>query len=208
MKKSEALLGGLLGANGAIYAIRRELYVPIPAQTIIDDFVVPLLSKIHTGCSLIYDREATAVEETAPDIASEFRRRVRIGAGGFQSIGILRQLLSPNQGWVAFTFVSHKVLRWLCPFFMIGMLLAATHLTLALSPLYALALAVQVLFYAGSLSAHRLPEFLGRSKIIKLTNMFTEMNIALLFGFWRWLMGTQKGTWKRTPRTVEVGVVR
>lgn len=208
LKKNEARLGGLLGANGAIYAIRKNGYLPIPANTIIDDFVIPLLAKVHSGCSLIYDQDATAVEETAPDIASEFRRRVRIGAGGFQSIGILHRLLDPRQGWVAFTFLSHKLLRWLCPFFLIGMIAAATYLSLLQAPLYAIALASQVLFYLVSRTADQLPDALGRLKIIRLSAMFTGMNIALWFGFWRWLSSPQQGTWQRTARTIEVGMAQ
>ena len=112
----------MLGANGPIYAIRRDLYVPIPPETVVDDFVIPLLVKLRSGCAIIYDREAVAREETPPDVMSEFHRRARIGAGGFQSIGMLWKLLDPRQGWIAFTFFSHKVLRWLCPFFLIGLL--------------------------------------------------------------------------------------
>ena len=122
LKRCEGRLGALLGANGAIYAIRRELYVPIPAETIIDDFVIPLLAKLRSGCAIVYDCDAVAREETPPDVSSEFHRRARIGAGGFQSIALLWRLLDPRRGWVAFTFLSHKVLRWLCPFFLIGLL--------------------------------------------------------------------------------------
>ena len=132
----------------------------------------------------------------------------RIGAGGFQSIGILRRLLDPRQGWVAFSFLSHKVLRWLCPFFLIGMLVSATYLSLVQASLYALALASQALFYLVSRSADQLPAALGRCKVLRLSTMFTEMNIALYFGFWRWLRGPQQGTWQRTPRTIEVGMAR
>ena len=115
LKRCEGRLGGLLGANGAIYAIRRDLYVPIPPETIIDDFVIPLLAQLHSGCTLIYDGEAVAWETTPPDISSEFHRRARIGAGGFQSIALLWSLIDPRRGWVAFTFLSHKVLRWFVP---------------------------------------------------------------------------------------------
>src|SRR5208283_870776 len=121
LKRCEGRLGALLGANGAIYAIRRDLYVPIPPETIVDDFVIPLLAKLRSGCTIIYDCDAVAREETPADLTCEFHRRARIGAGGFQSIALLWRLLDPRQGWVAFTFFCHKVLRWLCPFFLIGL---------------------------------------------------------------------------------------
>jgi cellulose synthase/poly-beta-1,6-N-acetylglucosamine synthase-like glycosyltransferase len=151
LKQCEGRLGALLGANGPIYAIRRDLYVPIPPETVVDDFVIPLLIKLRFGCSIIYDREAIAREETPPDVMSEFHRRARIGAGGFQSIGMLWKLLDPRQGWIAFTFFSHKLLRWLCPFFLIGLL--ASNALLWGSPFFRWAFASQLTFYGVSLLA-------------------------------------------------------
>src|SRR5271157_2326062 len=75
LKRRESLLDGLLGANGAIYAIRTELFTPIPEDTIVDDFLIPLVAKIRSACKIIYDDEAIAREETAPNLISEFRRR-------------------------------------------------------------------------------------------------------------------------------------
>src|SRR5262249_38664493 len=86
LKECEGRLGALPGATGGIYAFRRGLYAPIPDDTIVDDFVIPLAAKLRTGCAIVYDRDAVAREETAPDVRAEFRRRSRIGAGGFQSI--------------------------------------------------------------------------------------------------------------------------
>src|SRR4051794_18278564 len=63
LKRCEGKLGALLGSNGAIYAMRRELFVPIPGNTIVDDFVIPLLGKLRTGCRIIYDDQAIAREE-------------------------------------------------------------------------------------------------------------------------------------------------
>src|SRR5262245_5410690 len=120
LKKNESRLGALLGANGAIYALRRGLYPGIPEGTIVDDFVIPLQAKLRSGCSIVYDSQATAHEETPRAIGAEFQRRSRIGAGNFQSLGLLWRLLDPRHGWIAFTFFSHKILRWLCPFFLFG----------------------------------------------------------------------------------------
>src|SRR6185295_18870310 len=92
---------------------------------IVDDLVVPLMARIRSGCEIVYDDSAVAEEETAPDLRSEFGRRSRIGAGGFQSIIALRRLLNPKSGWVAFTFLSHKILRWLCPFALLSMLVSS-----------------------------------------------------------------------------------
>ncbi len=198
LKRCEGRLGALLGANGAIYAIRKELYQPIPSQTLIDDFVIPLLAKLRSGCSIVYESSAVAREETPADVRSEFRRRARIGAGGFQSIGMLWKLLDPRQGWVALSFLSHKVLRWLCPFFMIGVL--ASNLLLLDIPFYRLVLMSQFGFYLLSVLAAFLPSSIKFLKPLRLATMFTSMNLALFVGFWRWLSGRQNGVWIRTSR--------
>src|SRR4029079_12592565 len=83
LKRCEGRLGALLGANGGIYAVRPSCFNPIPANTIVGGLVLPLQAKLRTGCEIVYDPEAVANEETPSNIKSEFRRRARIGAGGF-----------------------------------------------------------------------------------------------------------------------------
>lgn len=201
LKKCEGRLGALLGANGAIYAVRRKVYSPIPNNTIVDDFVIPLLAKLRTNCSIVYDPEAVADEETPAEVGSEFNRRTRIGAGGFQSLAWLWKLLDPRRGWISFTFFSHKIMRWLCPFFLIGMLAANT--ALSDQPLYFGLLLAQMAFYLVSVAVARMPAGTRLPKPLRLTTMFTGMNLALLVGFWRWLKGTQKAAWQRTARLAE-----
>jgi cellulose synthase/poly-beta-1,6-N-acetylglucosamine synthase-like glycosyltransferase len=198
LKKCESRLGALLGANGGIYAVRRECFAPIPPDTIVDDFVLPLQAKLRTGCGIVYDPDAVAREETPPDVRAEFRRRARIGAGGFQSVGRLWRLLNPARGWVAFTFFSHKILRWGCPFFLLGLLV--TSALLSDSPLYQALFFAQVAFYLTSALVPFVPTTARPLKPLRLTTMFTGMNVALLLGFWRWALGTQHGIWQRTVR--------
>jgi cellulose synthase/poly-beta-1,6-N-acetylglucosamine synthase-like glycosyltransferase len=200
LKASESRLGALLGSNGAIYAIRKPLFPGVPPGTLIDDFVIPLEAKRRSGCRIIYDTRAVATEETAPTILAEFRRRVRIGAGGFQSIGMLWPLLSPANGWVALTFFCHKILRWACPFLLLGLFVA--NVLLAGEPLYAGLLTAQVAFYAGAAAGHWLPARPRFLRYFRLPTMFATMNLALFFGFVRWLRGGHTGVWTRTDRTV------
>jgi len=99
LKRCEGRLGALLGFNGAIYAMRKSLWSPIPAQTIVDDFVIGM--RIHQRHQrIVFDELAIANEESAPSISAEFQRRARIGAGGFQSLCWLFPLLSPQYGTV------------------------------------------------------------------------------------------------------------
>jgi cellulose synthase/poly-beta-1,6-N-acetylglucosamine synthase-like glycosyltransferase len=199
LKKCEGRIGALLGANGGIYAVRRAVFTPIPADTIVDDFVLPLEARLRTGCRIAYDPTAVAREETAKDVGAEFHRRARIGAGGFQSLGRLWRLLDPRQGWIAFTFWSHKVLRWTCPFFLVA--LVASNLILAGDSVFLTLLIAQGCFYLMSAVMAVVPVRPRVLKPLLLTTMFTGMNLALLLGFWRWLAGTQSGAWRRTVRT-------
>lgn len=198
LKGCEGRINGLLGVNGGIYALRKELYEPIPTNAIVDDFLIGMRVHLRSR-KLIYDPSAIALEETPDTIGQEFHRRSRIGAGGFQSLQWLWPLLNPAYGWVAFTFWSHKICRWICPLFMIGALL--TNVALIGEPVYQLLLAAQLGFYLiatlgmGWLSGNRLP------RALRLPTMFVSMNTALLVGLWRSLRGIRGGTWKRTERT-------
>lgn len=198
LKDCEGRLKALLGSNGAIYAIRRDSYVPIPGDTIVDDLVVPLLIKLHRRQKLVYDRTAIATEETPADVNAEFRRRSRIGAGGFQSVVRLWKLLLPGNGWTSLAFLSHKVLRWLGPAFLV--LAVAANLMLIQQPLYQATLFCQFVFYATASAGIFLPGNGKMVRLLRLTTMFTSMNVALAFGFYRWISGLQRGTWQRTAR--------
>jgi cellulose synthase/poly-beta-1,6-N-acetylglucosamine synthase-like glycosyltransferase len=198
LKECEGRLGALLGSNGAIYALRRCDYVPIAGDTIIDDFMIPLLVKMRGGKRIVYDIDAIAHEETPSDIKSEFRRRSRIGAGGFQSLVRLWRLLLPVYGWTAFAFWSHKLIRWCCPAFLLLALLA--NALLAQNDFYRVILALQFAFYALALVGNFAPGNATPVRVLRLTTMFTSMNLALAVGFWRWISGLQGGTWQRTER--------
>jgi cellulose synthase/poly-beta-1,6-N-acetylglucosamine synthase-like glycosyltransferase len=201
LKRCEGRLGALLGANGAIYAIRKELYEPIRPESTNDDLEIPLMAKLKTDCAIVYDFDALAYEESAPNMQSEFRRRVRIGASGFQSLVTLWKLVDPRRGWIAFTFFSHKLLRWSCPFFLICMLLS--NLLLLDRLFYQFVLMFQISFYLTSLAVVFFPSQVRFPKPVRFVAMFTSMNFALLVGFFRWLSGRHKGTWDPTIRMAD-----
>ncbi len=198
LKEWEGQIGALLGANGAIYAMRKSLWNPIPAHTIVDDFLIGM--RIHRQRKqLLYDKQAIAREETAPTIHDEFRRRARIGAGGFQSLFWMSKLLSPTYGKVSWAFWSHKVLRWIGPLLMV--IAFGANLVLADQPLYLNLLIAQGLFYAIALCGALLPFPGAVGKLVRVFWMFVNMNAALAVGFFRWLSHAQSGTWSRTNRS-------
>ncbi|MFN0197625.1 MAG: glycosyltransferase family 2 protein [Planctomycetaceae bacterium] len=204
IKRAEARLGVLLGFNGAIYAIRKELYQPIPTQTIIDDFLIGM--RIHLAeMKVIYDDSAIAREETAPHVQAEFHRRARIGAGGFQSLMWLSSLLHPRHGLLSWAFWSHKVLRWFCPLFMASALFA--NVALMNEQFYVRMLLAHELFYLTAMFGLSFATGRRWQKGLKLQALFVSVNAALLVGFWRWFRGIRSGTWKRTDRVVPQGAV-
>ncbi len=203
LKNWEGRIGALLGFNGAIYVIAARHWEPIPPQTIVDDFLIGM--RIYRGGqTLVYEKEAIAHEETAPSIQAEFQRRTRIGAGGFQSLCWLADLLSPVYGTLSLAFWSHKVIRWACPLFMLVALVTNIALAVNGSPLYLGLLAAQTLFYGLAIFSRHLSGNRAAAKLLRLISMFVDMNIALAIGFWRWFSQRQKGTWARTERSQEL----
>ena len=197
LKECESKLGAVLGVNGALYALRKNLYIPIPPYIINDDFMIGM--QVHlAGHRLVYEDAAFAVEESAPSVQAEFQRRTRIGTGAFQSLKYLNGLLNPKHGYIAFAFWSHKVLRWFCPIFMFIALL--TNVYLFAHPFYQATLIAQETFYLMALIGIHFVNGERYLKLFRIPGMFVQMNYALVIGLFRCLFLQQNGTWERTER--------
>jgi cellulose synthase/poly-beta-1,6-N-acetylglucosamine synthase-like glycosyltransferase len=197
IKFYEGKRGAVMGANGGLYAIRRQLFTALPPSTIVDDFVIPMRIMAN-GYKVIYDAEAVAHEETTEDYAREFGRRARIAAGNFQSLRMVPSLLSPMAGFRAFAFWSHKVLRWCAPALMALVFLA--NLFLLEHGFFRATLAGQILFYAMAY-AGKASWFSGKlRKAASVAYYFVVMNLALAVGFWRFVRNSQRAAWERTAR--------
>jgi len=202
LKHYEGKHGCVLGANGGMYAIRRLLFQPLRPDTIVDDFVIPLRIALR-GWKVPYDPGAVAYEATTEDAAHEFGRRVRIGAGNWQALMRLPELLDPRVGFPCFAFVSHKLLRWAAPL-LLAIALAGT-IPLALQPGWGwrALLVAQLAFYGlAFLGARDAAGPLGAPAA--LAHYFVGMNASLAAGFWRFVRGTQAAAWQRTARGPDV----
>lgn len=195
LKFHESRIGGLLGANGAIYAIRRNLYQEISPDTIVDDFSIALNVSL-SGYQLIYDAEARASEEVAPTHADEFGRRVRIGSGNYQSLFRYLPLLNPLKGVLWWTYVSHKVLRWVTPFFLLIALLCSAFLSVH-SAVFGVLFLFQLIVYA---LVYFLRNKRPDNKLLALLVFWVMMNVALAKGAFRLASGQASGTWRSTKR--------
>lgn len=197
LKFFESRIGALLGANGGVYALARKDYVPIPANTIVDDFWISM-AIIESGRKCLYDPEAIATETIPARIGDEFRRRVRIGIGNYQALRRFARMLDPRRGWVSFTFLSHKFLRWLVPHFMLTTI--ACNALLLDGRFYSVALAVQLVFYACAWVGWRYAKSGRAPKALRIPLFFVSMNLGLLVGFWKFATGGFSGAWARSAR--------
>ena len=214
MKERESALDSCLGANGAIYAIRRELFwEEIPDNTIVDDFVIGMKVR-EQGYKMIYEPEAIA-EEEFPETVDEWHRRVRIGSGDYQALQLCRACLSPKYGIFSWMFFSHKVLRWFTPHLLLMALTLALYQywmiggldNWCISVIRIIELTNQLIIggFAVLLLCALLGRLLRASRVavvrpFKLCDHFVTMQAALFVGFIRFCRGNLKGSWERTPR--------
>lgn len=197
VKILESRLNCSLGGNGSVLAVRRSLFKR-QEQSIVEDFQIPLEIRFQ-GYRVVYDPEAIAVEEIAPTWPAQFARRVRIGAGNYQTLFAHPEYLNPRKGFVAFSFFSHRVLRWLAPFLLtIGFVCS---LLISARPTFAVLASAQGTFYLTALigwwlksRARRLPWWCS------IPFHFCAMNLALFLGLLRFLRGKQSLAWQPTPR--------
>lgn len=195
LKRMESDFDTLLGATGGVYAIRRSLYVPLPAdKSVTDDFLIPL-KIVMQGYRVVYARDAVAYERTSGSMKGEFRRKARIGAQNFSAIREIAPLLSPAAGFTAFALWSHKIMRWSVPFLAIIVFAATACLAMAF-PFYAGIFALEILFLilgAAGFLADRWNLNIGAAG---LPYYILAMNLALLVGFFRFLARRQQMTWE------------
>jgi cellulose synthase/poly-beta-1,6-N-acetylglucosamine synthase-like glycosyltransferase len=145
LRRQESAIGSTMGATGAIYALRRALWRPLPADTILDDVLAPMRA-VLAASRVVFSSEALAFDPVAPS-GVELRRKIRTLAGNYQILRLEPRLLNPFRNPVWIQYMSHKVGRLLVPYALMA-LLAASALLTPTSPFYALAFAAQLVFYA------------------------------------------------------------
>lgn len=145
IRRHEGLVGSTPGVTGAIYAMRRWLWQPLPSDTILDDVLTPMRVVLR-GFRVTFDAEAHAFDVTAPDVPSELRRKVRTLAGNYQLLRFEPRLLLPGTNPIWLQFMSHKVARLLVPYALACLFVSSAVLCRS-DVMYAVALAGQSVFY-------------------------------------------------------------
>jgi cellulose synthase/poly-beta-1,6-N-acetylglucosamine synthase-like glycosyltransferase len=189
IKRMESRLSCLIGANGAIYAVRRKLVAPIPENTINDDFVVSVRI-LEQGFKVLFADDAVVTEEASGHDGTEFKRHVRDGAGHYRAMRVLWKALNPLRPLLFFLYVSHRVVRWIVPFFLaLGIAASLFHnsanMTVAVAKYGLLALA----------AAAVLGRYFKHVKALYVPYYFCYINMALLCGFFWNLANRRKVSW-------------
>jgi cellulose synthase/poly-beta-1,6-N-acetylglucosamine synthase-like glycosyltransferase len=193
MRRHESRWDSTVGATGAFYAIRRALFEPIPADTILDDVLIPMRI-VRRGYRVVFDAGARAVDGPSATARQEFVRKARTIAGTFQLFSRERWLLNPFRNRLWFETLSHKGLRLAAPLLQAAVL--ACSIGLRDVPLYRLMLIGQLVFYGAAVAgwALRAPMF-----FLSVPYAICLLNWATIVGFIRFAAGRQHATWEQVP---------
>ncbi len=199
LKYKEGLIWGkMMGAYGACYAIRNELFEPVPKGFSVDDFYVTM-KVLEKKYRCILEKEAVCFENVPNRLIDEFRRRIRISAGNYQNLRAFYKLLWPPYTALSFSLLSHKVLRWIGPFLLLLLIISNIFL-FKVNLFYRIALITQ-----GILIIIPFIDFLLRKLNIHIVFLrfithFYSMNLALLAGFFKFIKGSETNVWQPTQR--------
>lgn len=201
LKRKDAEIYSIVGAAGELFSLRTELFEAPDTNMIIEDFYLSMRITAK-GYRFAYEPEAYATETASASVAEEWKRKVRIAAGGFQAMGKLLYLLNPMRyGILTFQYVSHRVLRWtLAPVSLLLIFISNLYLAFTAGVIFQLFLVAQIGFYGLAFLG-----FLLRNRTISIKGFFVPyyfvvMNAAVFAGFLRHLRGKQSVVWERAQR--------
>jgi cellulose synthase/poly-beta-1,6-N-acetylglucosamine synthase-like glycosyltransferase len=206
LKKWDAELYSVVGAAGELFAVRRELYRDVEKDTLLDDFMISLRIAMD-GYTIQYDPDAYAMEHPSANVKEELKRKVRISAGGIQSVIRLLPLLNLfKYRTLSFQYISHRVLRWTLsplalPFlFILNLVILITNNDPISQAFYSLIFIGQLIFYGTALIGWYFESKGIRLKLLYVPFYFTMMNYAVFLGFKRFIKGKQSVNWERAKR--------
>lgn len=193
-----AIWGNMIGSFGGCYSILKDFYSPVPKNFFMDDFYITL-GVLEKGKKSICELDAICHEDVSNKVTEEFRRKVRISIGNFQNLNRYKKLLFPPFSGLAFSFFSHKVLRWFGPLlilvaFIFSAVLAQT------SNFYFLLFSGQLVLMSLPVIDFILKKINIHIRILRFITHFYLMNLALLVGLFKYIKGVNSNVWKPTER--------
>jgi len=190
--------GTMMGPFGGCFAIRKKCYSKVPTNYFMDDFYINM-KVLEQGYKSINALDAIVKEDVSNQIKEEFKRKTRISIGNFQNLFTFTHLLWPPFTGLAFSFVSHKIIRWFGPFIIVACWVLALIL-IKEHPIYA------AIFWAlsGSFLVPLFDFLLKKCNIhiifVRFVTHFYGMNLALMVGFFKYLKGVNSNVWQPTKR--------
>ena len=201
LKKWDSELYTVVGAAGELMAYRKSLYTELEPDTLLDDFMQSM-RVAEAGYRVIYEPNATATETASANVKEELKRKIRICAGGWQSMGRLKKARNPFHHFTLwFQYVSHRVLRWSFAAFCLMLLIPLNALLAMDGNLFYIVLFVgQILFYSLAFIGYFLEQKEIRLKVLYIPYYFFIMHYAVFAGLMRYLKGNQSALWERAKR--------
>ncbi len=190
LRRTESRFHSMVSVTGSISAVRRELFQPIPMGTLLDDVYWPLAIAM-TGRRVVHEDRALAYDRLPDRARDEFRRKVRTLAGNFQLMALRPSALLPWRNRVWWEFVSHKVLRLVVPWALLGMLITSAMLG---GRVFVSLFWGQAAFYSLGLAGSR-QAVASRSRLASTAASFLVLNAAAWVGFWVWAGGRSSQSW-------------
>lgn len=193
IRRLESNIYSMIGATGAFYSIRKELFSPPKANTILDDVYIPL-KIVLSGHRALFDSKAIAYDKISPKSSDEFKKKTRTLAGNYQLFFENTEFLNPLKNPIFIQCLSHKLLRAFAFVFLISLLI--TNVFLCNNNFYTGFFILQIIFYFSAYIGYLCEKKNLKIPLISFSYMFCVLNIASLIGFVKYLNGTQKVTWK------------
>ncbi len=198
IKQNESILWGtMMGPFGGCYSLKKNLFKDVPANFLVDDFYINM-NVLKQKKKAINSKEAIVYEDVSNNLRDEFKRKIRISTGNFQNLIKFNNLLFSSIKGLSFSFISHKVLRWLGPFFILtalisNILLLDIKVYIASSSIFTITFALPFLDLLLKQTNINIP-------IFRFITHFYSMNLALLIGFFKFISGVKTGIWQPTKR--------
>ena len=203
IKYQEGLIwGSMMGPFGGCYALRKDLFAPVPSNFLVDDFFISM-KVLEKGYKCINELEAICYEDVSNEVKQEYKRKARVSTGNFQNLKVFSGFLLKPFSPAGYCFISHKVLRWLTPFLILVSLLSlVAMLMLTGHPLFKILLGGELLL----LFTPVIDSLMGKAgihlRLLRFVSYFSLMNLALLHGFFRFLFGVRNNIWTPTKRNI------
>lgn len=194
LRQSESDVCSLIGTSGCLYAVRRSAYIPMYPEACSDFLIATVLYR--QGLRTTYEPAAVCVEETNQESSKEFQMRVRVIAQTFTDLWRNRDMMNPfKSGFYAIELISHKLLRYCMPLFLLGLLVTSSVLMFA-STFFLVIFILQVLFYLTACIGSLISKDRTSINVVSIPYYFVLANLASVVGFYKFLRGDRYASWE------------